>query len=273
LGAASVALDKKRLDSIAAKLKVDVVQIPLTAGSVALCYNIPGLANDSPLRLTRKAYVSIFLGEIRYWDDPELRSANPGVALPHMQITFIRRAESSGTTFVFTNHLNAIDRRWTKAEHGPGAGKSVQWPVGIGRKGNAGVAALIQQTPGAFGYIEAGYAELAQLPMAALQNSAGNFVKPDIKSCKEALKEAKFNEVLGATIPDPQGARAYPIVTFTWVVCRRSYQDGRMAEKLQAVLMYCLEAGQALSEQLGYVPLPEDAVDKARQMVAKIGVQ
>jgi len=280
-GATDEALKKDRLDTIAKKLteqegrKVNVVQLPLTAGSVALCYNLP---NNPPLKLTRNGYVGILLGTITYWDDAVLQAANPGVALPHMEIAFIRRAESSGTTFVFTNHLNAIDPRWTKNQGGPGIGKSVQWPVGIGGKGNAGVAALIQQTPGAFGYIEAGYAELAHLPMAAVENRSGNFVLPTAASCRVALQEARFDDVLAAAVPDPKGASAYPVVTFTWVVCRKGYVERKMAEKLKAVFSYCLESesaghGQDLSQQLGYVPLPEDALTKARQKVNEIGAE
>src|SRR5262249_5655623 len=143
--------------------------------AVALCYNLPG---DPDLKLPRKVYVGMALGEIKYWDDEAIQQANPGMALPHQHIVFIRRAESSGTTFVFTTHLNAIDDRWKKENGGPGASKTPQWKVGIGGKGNAGVAALIAQTPGAFGYLEAGYAELIGLKMAKLQNHAGSFVEP-----------------------------------------------------------------------------------------------
>jgi phosphate transport system substrate-binding protein len=280
-GATDEALKIDRLDGIAKKLtenegrKVDVLQLPLTAGSIALCYNLEG---NPELKLNRKAYIGIILGTITYWDDAAIHASNPGIALPHQQIAFIRRAESSGTTFVFTNHLNAIDPRWTKANGGPGAGKSVQWPVGIGGKGNAGVAALIQQTPGAFGYIESGYAELAHLPMAALENHAGNFVQPTPASCREALEEAHFDAVLAAAVPDPAGKTAYPIVTFTWVVCRKNYKAAKMAEELKSVLNYCLESkaagrGQELSEQLGYVPLPEEALAKARKRVSEIGTE
>jgi phosphate transport system substrate-binding protein len=280
-GASDEALKKDHLDAIAETLssregrKVQTLQMPLTAGSVALCYNLP---NNPPLKLTRPAYAGILLGKITYWDDTAIQSSNPGTSLPHMPIAFIRRAESSGTTFVFTNHLNAIDPHWTKAEGGPGAGKSVQWPVGIGGKGNAGVAALIQQTPGAFGYIESGYAELAHLPMASLQNHAGNFTQPTVASCRAALEEAKFDEVLAAAVPDPKGQTAYPIVTFTWVVCRKNYSNAKLASELRAVFGYCLEntvagAGQDISEQLGYIPLPDDALARARQQVSEIGTE
>jgi phosphate transport system substrate-binding protein len=285
-GASDEALKKDTLDSIAKKLtdlerfQVQTIQLPLTAGSVALCYNLPG---DLALKLKRKTYVGIFLGAITYWDDPAIQASNPGIALPHMPISCVRRAESSGTTFVFTNHLNAIDPRWTKEQGGPGVGKSVQWPVfkdgkpvTIGGKGNSGVAALIQQTPGAFGYIEYSYAELAKLPIAALENHAGTFTQPGVENCREALEEAQFNEVLAAAVPDPKGQTAYPIVTFTWIVCRKNYLEPRMAGEIKAVLSYCLDsktagAGQQLSEQLGYIPLPDGALAKARHRVSEIG--
>ena len=285
-GGTDEALKPDRLKEIAQKLTklegnpVDVVQIPLTGGSVAICYNVPGIPSDPPLKLSRKVYIDMLLGEIEYWNDARIQALNPDVQLPKLKMWFVRRAEGSGTTFVFTNHLNAIDPRWTAKEKGPGFGKSVQWPVGIGGKGTSGVNALIQQTPGAFGYIEAGYAELTKLPMAALENyhafenKSGKFVLPTAANAKAALEEAKFNAVLGATVPDPKGANAYPIVSFTWVVCRKSYPDSKQAAKLRDVLTYCLTTeaggGQALSEQLGYVPLPHDALLKARQAVSEI---
>jgi phosphate transport system substrate-binding protein len=279
LGATDEPLKKERLEAIAKNLGVaEIMQVPMTAGSVALCYNLP---IHAPLKLSRKALVDILLGTLTYWDDERITSTNADVYLPHLEITFIRRAEGSGTTFVFTNHLNAIDSRWRKENGGPGAGKTVQWPVNfIGGKGNAGVAALIQQTPGSLGYIESGYAEMTKMPMAALQNqSLVNFVQPTTKNSLEALEDAEkyqlFNDVMGATIPDPKGPTAYPIVTFTWIICRKNYADARLAQKLKEVLNYCLESkergkGQSLSEELGYVPLPEETLVKARKLVAQI---
>jgi phosphate transport system substrate-binding protein len=281
-GASDEALKPDRLKEIAKKLSkldgydVELIQVPLTGGSVAICYNVPGFneAGNPSLKLSRKTYIDMMLGEITFWDDPRIQSANPGVELPHLEMTFVRRAESGGTTFVFTNHLNAIDARWTTAKGGPGVGKTVQWPVGIGGKGNSGVNALITQTPGAFGYIEAGYAELTKLPMATIENKAGNYVSPSAANAREGLNEAKFNEVLGATVPDPKGPNAFPIVSFTWVVCRKSYPDAKQATKLRDVLNYCLsteaDGGQTLSKELGYVPLPMDALLKARKAVSEI---
>jgi phosphate transport system substrate-binding protein len=276
-GASDEALKEAKIQEVGKELgkregrPVDLLQIPLTGGSVAICYNVPG---NPSLKLTRKAYIDMLLGHITHWDDPAIQATNPDVALPHLEMTFIRRADSSGTTFVFTNHLNAIDVRWTKESKGPGVGKSVLWPVGIGGKGSAGVSALILQTPGAFGYIEAGYGELTHLPMAALQNRAGNFVLPSGTAAREALQEAKFNKVLGAEVPDPKGANAYPIVSLTWVLCRKHYDEPAIAAHLKDVLASCLSTepgkGQSLSEQLGYIPLPEEALAKARQAVNEI---
>jgi phosphate transport system substrate-binding protein len=276
-GATDEALKADKLRAIAKKLSklvnhdVELLQIPLTGGSVAICYNLP---DKPPLKLSRKTYVDMLRGDITFWDDPAIRATNPGVDLPHLEMTFVRRAEGSGTTFVFTNHLNAIDERWIEAKGGPGVGKTVQWPIGIGGKGNAGVNALITQTPGAFGYIEAGYAELTKLPMAALENKSGNFVSPSGSNAREALNEAKFNDVLGAAVPDPTGPNAYPIVSFTWIVCRTKYSNNEQAAKLKEVLAYCLESaddgGQTLSEKLGYVPLPTEALVKARKAINAI---
>jgi phosphate transport system substrate-binding protein len=206
-----------------------------------------------------------------------------------LPITFIRRAESSGTTFVFTTHLSAIDDRWKlakdrkqdskyfKTPDGPGASKTPQWKVGIGGKGNSGVAALISQTPGAFGYLEAGYAELVGLKMATLENRAGYFIAPTNENCRLGLEEAKFNDVFAATVPDRKAESAYPIVTFTWVIVRKRYANERLADDLRAVLGYCLEdeeaKGQALSKDLGYVKLPKDTLERARQAIWQINAE
>jgi len=277
-GASDESLSEKRLGEVAKKLsdregrRVELVQIPLTAGSVAICYNLPGAPR---LRLSREVYVGMFLGQIQKWNDSQIQAVNPGISLPDLDIVFVRRAEGSGTTFNFTNHLNTADPRWTTEKGGPGKGKSVQWPVGIGGKGNSGVAALIQQTPGAIGYIEAGYAEVTHLPMATLQNKHGNWVDPNAEASRSALSEAKLDKMLGGTIADPKGENAYPIVTFTWVVCRKHYDDPVLGQKLKAVLSCCLESGtphrgQEISDELGYIPMPKDKLELARKAVATI---
>src|ERR1019366_5911968 len=145
--------------------------IPMTAGGIAICYNLP----DGPteLNLSRDVYVDIFLGKITEWSDPAIAKDNPNVQLPSIPITVARRSDGSGTTFAFTNHLNAVGKSWRRENGGPGKGKSILWPTGLGGRGNSGVAAIIQQTPGAIGYLEFGFAELAHISMAHLQNKAG----------------------------------------------------------------------------------------------------
>jgi phosphate transport system substrate-binding protein len=263
------ALDEKKLTGLAKKLGVGVFQMPLTAGAVAVCYNVPV---ERELRLTRHALVSIFLGEIGTWNHEEIQACNPGVELPALPIRVIRRAEGSGTTFVFTNHLHAIDPRWTEKRRG----KSITWPVGIGGKGNAGVNALIQQTPGAIGYIEAGYAVLTRLKRIRLENKAGQFVLPEEENTRLALGEVKLDKVLGGIVSDPSGTDAYPIATFTWVVCRERYANPAVAKAIKDVLNYCLTdkpgVGQGISSDLHYVPLPPEVAAKSRQALAGLEV-
>jgi phosphate transport system substrate-binding protein len=247
-GASDAAMSDKEM----AKVKPGVRLLPMTAGSVVICYNVPGV--QTQLKLTRKTYVDIFLGEITEWNDPAIAASNPGIVLPDLPITTVHRSDGSGTTFAFTNHLSAISKDWAK---GPGTGKSVVWPGGLGARGNAGVAALVDQTPGAVGYLEYGYAELAHLPTAVLENRAGKFIEPGPESGKAALEGGKLPANLRLFIPDPAGPNAYPIVTYTWLLCYTKYQDRRAVRALKDVLRFCLTEGQQFSDQLGYIPLPE----------------
>ncbi len=259
------ASDAAMTDAEMAKVSSGVQLLPLTAGSVAICFNLPGGPHE--LKLSRSLYVDIFLGEISSWNDPAIAALNPGVMLPDMPITVVRRADGSGTTYAFTNHLSAISKKW---KDGPGVGKSVVCPVGIGGKGNPGVAALIQQTPGAIGYLEYGYAELIHLSMAVLENKAGSYVAPNLETGQAALVGAEIPDNLRIWIPDPAGRNAYPIVTYTWLLCRKKYDQPRVAEELKQVLRYCLTDGQKLSAELGYIPLPENVATRALQAVDRI---
>jgi phosphate transport system substrate-binding protein len=238
--------------------------LPMTAGSIVLSYNLPGVSQQ--LKLSRKAYLGIFLREITSWNDPEIATHNPEVALPDTPITVVTRADSSGTTYAFTYHLKAvgeaIGKEWT-----PGADKSVKWPESIAAQGNDGVAALVQLTPGAVGYLEFGYAELAGLSMAALENHAGRFLPPTPESGLKALDGAPIPKDLQIKVPDPQGAEAYPIVTYTWLLCRGRYADAQEAETLKNVIRYCLQDGQRINAELGYLPLPEEV---ARRSLAEL---
>jgi phosphate transport system substrate-binding protein len=271
-GASDAAMTDEEMARVRKERGVGVLLLPMTAGSIVLSYNVPGAPPD--LKFTREAYLGICLGKITSWNDKAIAQANQGVDLPDLPITLVRRAEGSGTTFAFTSHLQAVGKAlrnpWT-----PGAGKSVvwrhpgeTWPNEIGARGNSGVAAVIQQTPGAIGYLEYGYADLVQLPMGVLENKEGKFVKPGPDSGKAALAGAQMPEYprdpkdFIIRIPDPGGDDAYPIATFTWLLCYQKYKDPQVAAALKEVLRYGLTEGQQISPELGYLTLPEKIAQK-----------
>jgi phosphate transport system substrate-binding protein len=259
------ASDAAMTDEEIAAVKAGVVLLPMTAGSVVLAYNLPGAPPE--LKLSREAYVGIFLGTITNWNDPKIASANPGATLPDMKITPVTRSDGSGTTFVFTQHLSAISDAW---KNGPGTGKSVNFPVGVGGKGNPGVTALIKQTPGAIGYVEYGYAKQTRMPMATLQNKSGAYVKVNAESEKAALASVELPPDLRAWIPDPGAPAAYPIVTYTWLLCYKKYPDAKIGDALKAVVRYGLSDGQKFSEELGYIALPENVVTAVSKALDQI---
>ncbi|HEX4150215.1 MAG TPA: phosphate ABC transporter substrate-binding protein PstS, partial [Pirellulales bacterium] len=199
--------------------------------------------------------------------DPVIAKANPGISLPDLAVTAVRRADSSGTTFVFTQHLAAISDDW---KQGPGVGKSINWPVGIGAKKNDGIAATIKQTPGAIGYLEYGFVKQAQIPVASLENKEGNFVEPSTAAGQAALASASLPENLIVWLPDPAGKDAYPIVTYTWLLCYKQYDDAAVAHALKEVIHYALTDGQRISAEMGYLPLPEAVCKQVAAAVENI---
>ncbi|HWC90040.1 MAG TPA: phosphate ABC transporter substrate-binding protein PstS [Pirellulales bacterium] len=257
------ASDAAMTDEEISKVKGGVQLLPMTAGSIVLGYNVP----DAPaeLKLPREAYAGMFLGKVTKWNDPLIAKANPGVKLPDLAVTAVRRADSSGTTFVFTQHLAAISDDW---KQGPGVGKSVDWPVGIGAKKNDGIAATIKQTPGAIGYLEFGFVKQARIPVASLENKDGEFITPTTAAGQAALASATLPENLIVWLPDPPGKDAYPIVTYTWLLCYKQYDDPAVAKALKDVIRYALTDGQKISAEMGYLPLPEAV---ARQVAAAVG--
>lgn len=253
------ASDAAMTDEEMASVDAGVQLLPMTAGTIVLAYNLPNGPKD--LKLSREAYSKIFLGQITKWNDPIIATANPGATLPDTAITVVRRADSSGTTFVFTQHLSAVSEAW---KNGPGAGTTVNWPSTdkfVASPKNDGVAATIKQTPGALGYIEYGFAKIAKLPMAWLQNKAGTFVEPTLESGQAALAGVTLPPDLRAWLPDPDGAAAYPIVSYTWMLFYKKYSDPKIAEAVRDVVKYCLTEGQKVSGDLGYIPLPSQVVD------------
>jgi len=254
-GASDVAMT----DAEIAKVQKGVVLLPMTAGAIVLSYNLPNV--QSSLKLPRQVYSDIFLGNVKTWNDPAIAKANPGVNLPNQPITVVHRSDGSGTTSVFTTHLSAISPQWKSKV---GAGKTVNWPVGVGAKGNDGITAQLQQTQGAIGYVEYGYAVQNKLPTATLQNKSGQYVAPTPETASSTLATVTLPSNLRAFITDPTGANSYPIVTYTWLLAYKSYPDANKAKALKDVANYGLTQGQQYSKELGYVPLPPTVVSKVQ---------
>ncbi len=247
-----------------ARVDSGVQPLPMTAGAIVLTYNL----KDVPeLKLSRKAYTGIFLGTVKKWNDPVIAQANAGAKLPDAAINVVVRADSSGTTFVFTKHLAAVSPEFAK---NPGVNKMPNWAVGTRSKGNEGVTAAIMTTPNSIGYIEYGYAKSQKLPMALLENKSGAYVAPSIASGQAALASAQLPENLIIWASDPEAKDAYPIVTYTWLLCYRQYQDKKKYEALQGLLKYCLSDGQKESEALGYIPLPSAVAGKVSSAISNI---
>ncbi|MGZ8995049.1 MAG: phosphate ABC transporter substrate-binding protein PstS [Rhodospirillales bacterium] len=262
------ASDAAMTDEEIAKVKGGAVLLPMTAGEIVIAYNLPG--NPQNLKLPRDVYPAIFAGEITRWNDPKIAAANPDIKLPDMPITVVRRSDSSGTTFVFTQHLAAVSDSF---KQNVGVGTTVQWPKSdkfVAAPKNDGVTATIKQTPGTIGYIEYGYAKLTKATTALLENQAGNFVGAGGEAGPAALSEAEFDENLIAWVKDPKGADAYPITTFTWMLFYKD-QDDKKAAALRDMVEYGLTDGQKIAEQMGYVPLPEPVIAKIRD--AKQAIQ
>lgn len=257
-GASDAAMDDEEI----AKVKEGVQLLPMTAGSIVLCYNLTD-ADGKPvegLKLSRAAYSGIFLGDVTMWNDPLIADANPGVKLPEKQISVAWRSDSSGTTYVFTQHLSAVSEKW---KNGPGTDKSVKWPVGAGAPKNDGVAGAVKGADGSIGYVEYGFAHLNKIPMAWLENQAGKFVEPTPENATAALDSLpELPADMRVWLPDPAGDSSYPIVTYTWILCRKTYPDEHKLKTLKAALKYCLTEGQAAAPELGYISLPKSVSEK-----------
>ena len=247
------ATDEPIKASEAAKVKRGVVQIPMIGGTIAVAYNKPGCN----LKLTQKQTVDIFSGRIKDWKQV-------GCAAGPMRVVY--RSDGSGTTFAFTNSLDAFGG-WA-----PGVGKAVKWTVGVGGKGNEGVAGNIRQTLGAIGYVNTGFVKANRLQAAAIQNKAGKFVLPTAKSGAAALNNIKLDPVtLAGEDPNPSGANAYPISTLTWILAYKN-GNGAKASDIRAAINYALSGkAQGIADDLGYVPLSGSILNRSRLAVNRIG--
>jgi phosphate transport system substrate-binding protein len=246
---------------------VPILHFPTVLGAAIPAYNVPGVQGD--LNFTPAALSGIFLGKVTKWNDPAIASANPGVNLPKDDIVVVHRSDGSGTSYIWTDYLSKVNTEWqTKV----GKGTSVNWPVGLGGKGNEGVSALIQQTPGSLGYIELIYAVQNHVPYGKVKNSSGAFVKADLASVSAAAAAAaKFiPDDFRVSITNPEGKAAYPIASFTWLLIPSKFSDPAKRDVVKDFLKWALTDGQQYCEGLTYAKLPKEVVAKEMKAIAQI---
>jgi phosphate transport system substrate-binding protein len=246
---------------------VPILHFPTVLGAAVLSYNVPGVQTD--LNFTPEALSGIFLGKVTKWNDPAIASANSGVKLPGDDIVLVHRSDGSGTTYIWTDYLSKVSPEWqTKV----GKGTSVNWPVGLGGKGNEGVSALIQQTPGSLGYVELIYAVQNKMSYGKVKNSSGAFVKADLASVSAAAAAAaKFiPDDFRVSITNPEGKEAYPIASFTWLLIPSKFADAAKRDVVKDFLKWALTDGQQYAEALSYAKLPKEIVAKEMKAIAQI---
>ena len=260
------ASDSPMSDEDIAKAKGPVMHFPTVLGAVVVAYNLPSLS--APLKLSGDLVADIFSGKITKWNDPRISAVNPDVSLPGDDILVVHRSDGSGTTFVFTDYLSAVSQTWAS---GPGRGKEVAWPVGLGGKGNEGVAGQVKQTPGSIGYVELAYAKQNNLPTAAIRNAAGNFVAPSPAGMTAAAAAVAANLPADTdyrlTIVNGAGADAYPITSFTWILLYQNQADSIKSRKLKDFMRWALTEGEKQAATLDYAPLPGTM---AERLVARL---
>jgi phosphate transport system substrate-binding protein len=259
-GASDAPLTDEEKQQFRDQYGADPIQVPTVGGAVVFAYNLPGVEQD--IRLSREAYCGILTGDITSWDAPAIQEANPDVELPSTPISFVHRSDGSGTTFLFTSHIEAACPDWPS-----GAAKTVEWPTGVGAKGNEGISAQVQQTEGAVGYVEYAYANENNMPMAALENQAGNYIEPSPQAASFIFEGQEIPEDFALTVPDPEGEEAYPIGGLTFLLLYPEYDDETTAQAIQAMVEYALTEGDQTAQELGYVPIPSDVEQRVVETV------
>ena len=261
------ASDMPMTDEQLKEAKTRLLHFPTVLGGVVPTYNLPGVSQD--LKFTPASLAGIYLGHIKKWNDPVLTKVNPGVNLPDAEIIVVHRSDGSGTTFVFTDYLSKVSPDWKKDV---GSSTSVKWPVGIGQKGNEGVAGFVKQTPDAIGYVELIYAVQNHMGYGLLQNSAGVFLKADFDSVTAAAAGAAKNmpDDFRVSITNAPGKNAYPISTFTWLLIPSKIEDAGKRKVIVDFLHWMMTEGQKYCAGLGYAPLPKAVVAKEEKAVARV---
>jgi phosphate transport system substrate-binding protein len=258
------ASDGPMSDENLAKASRPLWHIPTVAGAVVISYNVPG---NPTLKLDGATIANIFLGKITKWNDPAIAGQNAGVTLPDQDIVVVHRSDGSGTSYIFTDYLSNVSSEWKDKV---GKNTAVNWPVGLGGKGNAGVAGQLKQSPGAIGYVELAYAKQNKLPYATLKNAAGKYVEATIESVTAALASADIPADFRFSMVNAPAADAYPIAGATWLLVYEQQKDAAKGKKLVEFLKWAFTDGEKMAASLDYAPLPANVQERVLARVAQI---
>jgi len=266
-GASDGPMSDGQIRTFREKRGTNILHFPTVLGADVPTYNIPGVTAE--LKFTQEILAGIFLGKVNKWNDPMIQKANPGVKMPATDIIVVHRSDGSGTTYIWVDYLSKVSSEWKERV---GVGTSVKWPVGLGGKGNEGVAGLVKQIAGSIGYVELIYAVQNNLPYGSVRNSAGVFVKASLESVTAAAAGIgeKMPEDFRVSITDAPGRKAYPISSFTWLLVPEKIEDGAKRRILVDFLKWMLTEGQQLTPALHYAPLPREVVYMETKAMGKI---
>ncbi len=260
------ASDGPMSDDNLAKAPAKLLHIPTVAGAVVLTYN---LAGNPALKLDGETIAGIFLGQVKKWNDPKIAALNAGVSLPDQEIVVVHRSDGSGTTYIFTDYLSKVSGEWKSKV---GTNTSVNWPTGLGGKGNEGVSGQVKQTPGALGYVELIYAIQNKMPYAEVKNSAGQFVKPTLEAVTAAMATANIPDDFRFSMTNAPGNDSYPIAGTTWLLVYERQKDAAKGKKLVEFLKWALTRGEDMAKELDYAPLAPQLRDRVLKRVDEIKI-
>lgn len=265
-GASDMPMTDGQLAEAQGKMKTKVLNLPSVLGAVVPAYNIPGVSGE--VKFTPDSLAGIFLGKITKWNDKAITSANPGVNFPDKDIIVVHRSDGSGTTFIWTDYLSKISGDW---KNQVGSGTSVRWPIGLGGKGNEGVAGSIRQLQGSIGYVELIYAVQNNIPFGSVRNAGGAFLKASLEGVTAAAATApKMPADFRVSITNAPGKDAYPISSFTWLLIPAQSKDAAKGKILADFLNWMVTDGQKMTAALSYAPLPESVVQKEKEAIKQV---
>ena len=264
------ASDQPMKDEQLAAAPGKILHFPTVLGAVVPIYNLAGISQ--PLKFTGPLLAGVVLGKVKKWNDPAIAKHNPGVALPNTDITFVHRSDGSGTTFVFADYLGKVSPEFKSTV---GVDASLKWPVGVGGKGNEGVAGLVRQTPGSLGYVELVYAVQNKISVGTVQNDSGAFITPSVESVTAAAAGAAANMPADfrVSITNAPGADAYPVASFTWLLLYEDPEDKTQGRQMKEFLRWALTDGQKMAPELGYARLPQPVIDMELKALEQLKVQ